>query len=98
MAQPWTLAQLARLCASSRSGFSRRFTQVVGLAPMTYLQRWRIALAKDELREGRRSVGEIARLVGFQSSSAFSTAFTRTVGCSPRRFVEQEAVPRLASR
>jgi AraC-like DNA-binding protein len=45
-----------------------------------------MALAKDELRSGKRSIGEIAFAIGFQSSSAFSTAFTRAVGCSPKRF------------
>jgi AraC-like DNA-binding protein len=45
-----------------------------------------MALAKDELSLGIRSVGEIAFAIGFQSSSAFSTAFTRAVGCSPKQF------------
>ncbi len=88
VARPWTTAGLARLCGSSRSAFSMRFTSVVGVAPMSYLQRWRIAIAKDELRRGLRSVAEIALLVGFQSGSAFSTAFTRAVGCSPSRFAQ----------
>lgn len=86
VARPWTTEKLARLCGSSRSAFAARFAKVMGIGPMEYLQQWRIAIAKDELRRGSRSVGEIALAVGFQSSSAFSTAFTRAVGCSPRRF------------
>jgi AraC-like DNA-binding protein len=86
MAHPWTAPDLARLCGCSRSAFSARFTKVVGVAPMSYLQQWRIAVAKDELRSGSRSVAEIGFLVGFQSGSAFSTAFTRAVGCSPTCF------------
>lgn len=88
VARPWTTEKLARLCGSSRSAFAARFARVVGVGPMEYLQQWRIAIAKDELRRGSRSIGEIALAVGFQSSSAFSTAFTRAVGCSPRRFAE----------
>ncbi len=88
VAQPWTVASLARLCHLSRSGFSYRFRTVMGIGPIEYLQQWRIALAKDELRHGTRTIGEIAQSVGFQSASAFSTAFTRAVGCSPRRFAE----------
>jgi AraC-like DNA-binding protein len=48
-----------------------------------------MALAKDALIRGAESVGEIAFAVGFQSTSAFTTAFTREVGCSPKRFVKR---------
>ncbi|WP_446741720.1 AraC family transcriptional regulator [Silvibacterium acidisoli] len=88
VARRWTTAKLARLCGMSRSAFAARFARIVGPGPVQYLQQWRIALAKDELRHGLRSVGEIALAVGFQSGSAFSTAFTRAVGCSPRQFAE----------
>ena len=88
VARPWTTAGLARLCGCSRSGFSQRFARVVGTAPMSYLRRWRLAIAKDELRRGRHSIAEIALLVGFRSGSAFSTAFTRAAGCSPRHYAE----------
>lgn len=86
VAYAWTVGMLAKQCAVSRSTFATRFRSVVGIGPIEYLQRWRMALAKDALRAGTRSVGEIALSVGFQSPSAFSTAFTRAVGCSPTRF------------
>ena len=82
----WTTHKLARLCGLSRSSLASRFARLVGLGPIEYLQKWRIAIAKDELRRGVSSIGEIALAVGFQSGSAFSTAFTRAVGCSPRQF------------
>jgi AraC-like DNA-binding protein len=86
VAYGWTVSRLARLCGVSRSTFATRFRKVVGTGPIEYLQQWRIALAKDDLRRRTRSIGEIALAIGFQSSSAFSTAFTRVVGCSPKRF------------
>jgi AraC-like DNA-binding protein len=86
VAYGWTVSGLARLCGVSRSTFAARFRAVVGTGPIEYLLQWRMALAKDELRRGTRSIGEIALAIGFQSSSAFSTAFTRSVGCSPKRF------------
>ncbi len=86
VARPWTTEKLARLCGASRSALAVRFVRVVGLGPIEYLQQWRIALAKEELRRGKRSVGEIALVIGFQSGSAFSTAFKHAVGCSPRQF------------
>jgi AraC-like DNA-binding protein len=82
----WTVSVLARLCGVSRSTLAARFREIVGMGPIEYLQHWRMALAKDELRGGTKSIGEIALAIGFQSSSAFSTAFTRAVGCSPKRF------------
>jgi AraC-like DNA-binding protein len=86
VAHAWTVSELAVLCGASRSTFATRFQKIVGMGPIEYLLHWRMALAKDELRSGTRSIGEIALSVGFQSTSAFSTAFTRAVGCSPKRF------------
>ena len=54
IARSWRAVQLARLCGCSCSAFDQRFTMVVGVPPMTHLQRWRIAVAKDELRGGQR--------------------------------------------
>ena len=82
----WTVFVLARLCGVSRSTLAARFREIVGMGPIEYLQHWRMALAKDELRRGTKSIGQIALAIGFQSSSAFSTAFTRAVGCPPKRF------------
>lgn len=82
----WTVAELAREAALSRSGFHERFQSAVGMAPMEYLKAWRLALAKDFLRKREASVGEIARQVGYRSASAFSVAFTRDVGVSPARY------------
>ena len=89
-AKPWTTSTLARLCGCSRSAFNLRFTSIFGLAPMRYLHRWRMAIAKDELRRGRRSVAEIAFLIGFQSGGAFTRAFTRSVGCPPSSFAGRD--------
>ncbi len=85
----WTTQKLARLCGVSRSSLASRFTRLVGSGPMEHLQRWRMAVAKHELRRGISSIGEIGLAVGFQSGSAFSTAFTRSVGCSPRQFQDK---------
>ncbi|WP_246650318.1 helix-turn-helix transcriptional regulator [Rhizobium laguerreae] len=82
----WTVAELAKLSGVSRSTFATRFRKVVGTGPIEYLLSWRIALAKQELLAGMKSVSEIAFEIGFQSSSAFSSAFTREVGAPPSHF------------
>jgi len=92
-AKNWTLADLARLCGVSRSGLTGRFRSVVGMAPIGYLQQWRMAVAKDALRRSHKSIGEIGLTIGFQSPSAFSTAFTRFTGISPTAFAELDSQP-----
>ena len=85
----WTVSQLAREAALSRSAFFERFRRAVGVAPMEYLLGWRMALAKDLLRR-RRSVAETAGRVGYSSASTFSVAFARHVGLPPMRYVREQ--------
>jgi AraC-like DNA-binding protein len=82
----WTVADLAGIAGMSRSGFAARFNEVVGCAPIEYLARWRIALAKQALLNGAKSLDRIADDIGYESASAFSTAFSKRLGCSPGRF------------
>lgn len=86
LARPWTVAQLAKSAALSRSAFFERFTRTVGLPPMEYLLAWRMAIAKDLLRRRDLGVGAVAERVGYGSASTFSTAFSRHVGQPPGRY------------
>lgn len=86
VARSWTMAQLAKTVALSRSAFFARFTRTVGLPPMEYLLAWRMAVAKDLLRRKDLGVAEVAERVGYGSASTFSTAFRRHVGQPPGRF------------
>ena len=83
---PWTMADLAREAALSRSTFFERFKRTVGVAPMAYLLAWRMALAKQLLRKNESGLAEIAERVGYRSASAFSVAFTRSAGQSPAHY------------
>jgi AraC-like DNA-binding protein len=87
----WTVAELAREAAMSRSTFFDRFHREVGVAPMKYLLDWRMAIAKDLLRGKGVSVGEVAQRVGYSSSSTFSVAFTRQVGSAPTAYARGQA-------
>jgi AraC-like DNA-binding protein len=86
IARSWTVAQLARTAALSRSAFFERFTRTVGLPPMEYLLAWRMAVAKDLLHRRELGVAEVAERVGYGSASTFSTAFSRHVGQPPGRY------------
>jgi AraC-like DNA-binding protein len=91
LGRSWTVAQLAKVAALSRSAFFERFTRTLGVAPMDYLIAWRMAVAKDLLRREQLALAEVAERVGYGSASAFSTAFTRHVGQPPSRYARSEA-------
>ncbi len=80
----WTVAALALEVGMSRSAFAARFAQLVGDGPIEYLTRWRMLLAGRSLSRGE-PIGAIARSLGYDSESAFSTAFKRVMGSPPRR-------------
>ncbi len=86
----WTVAELARIAGMSRSGFAARFNETLGCAPIEYLARWRMALAKDALMRGAKTLDRIADEVGYESASSFSTAFRKRLGCSPGRFARHD--------
>ncbi len=85
-AQPWTLQTLAERASMSRSTFALRFRETVGMAPIEYLTQWRMLLAGERLTHGSDSLASIAAGLGYESESAFSTAFKRVMGCTPRRY------------
>jgi len=86
LARSWTVPQLAKTAALSRSTFFERFTRHVGMPPMEYLLAWRMAVAKDLLRRQALGIEEVAERVGYASASTFSTAFSRYVGEPPGRY------------
>ncbi|MDN0197241.1 AraC family transcriptional regulator [Streptomyces sp. S.PNR 29] len=84
-AHPWTVASLAAKAGVSRAALARRFTDLVGEPPMSYLTGWRLALAADRLRDTDDTLEAIARQVGYGSAFALSTAFKRVYGVSPQK-------------
>ena len=85
----WTVEQLARTAALSRSAYFQRFTRAVGIPPMEYLLAWRMAVAKDILDRQDLVIEKVAERVGYSSASTFSTAFTRHVGRSPSGYARE---------
>jgi AraC-like DNA-binding protein len=88
-ARAWTVEHLARAAGMSRTAFALRFKAKVGQTPMEYLTRWRMLLADDRLRHSREPVSALALSLGYTSESAFSTAFKRVMGASPRRHTQR---------
>ncbi len=82
-ARAWTLPELAREVAASRSVLAERFTSFVGHPPMLYLTRWRIQLAASRLAAGAAPMSAVASEVGYESEAAFCRAFKKVTGVTP---------------
>lgn len=80
---PWTLASLAAKAGVSRAALARRFNEIVGEPPMSFLTQWRLALAADLICDPDQTVGTVADRVGYSSPYALSSAFKRVRGVSP---------------
>jgi len=85
-ARSWPLSELADAAAMSRSAFAKHFKETTGFSPGDYAIRWRMRLAMKRLRSGSESASVIGASLGYLSDSAFSTAFKKVVGESPRAY------------
>lgn len=79
----WNLEDLSAEVGMSRTSFTGEFKRLVGNSPMEYLTEWRMSLAYGDLQNTKSSILQIALDYGYQSESAFSRAFKRTIGQSP---------------
>ncbi|MCU7830278.1 MAG: AraC family transcriptional regulator [Candidatus Thiodiazotropha sp. (ex Myrtea sp. 'scaly one' KF741663)] len=87
----WSVASLAKEVGMSRSGFSARFTDLVGDSVMRYLTQWRMQLARAKLLENAEPISLLADRMGYQSEAAFCRAFKRVLGVSPGSIRSQSA-------
>ena len=87
----WTVEQLASAAGTSRSVLAERFKTVLGQPPMQYLAGWRLQLATHLLRDGSRSIAEVAGEVGYESEAAFNRAFKRHLGMPPGAWRQSNA-------
>ena len=88
-AHPWTVAELAEHALLSRSAFARRFHELLGVAPLTYLNDWRMALARERLRDTDARLAAISQSLGYSSEFSFAAAFKRHHGIAPGRWRAQ---------
>ncbi len=91
---PWTVADLAAGAGASRAALARRFNELVGEPPMSFLTGWRMALAADLLVDSDATVGAVAHQVGYASPFTFSAAFKRAYGVSPKAYRNAANRPR----
>ena len=77
---------MARSCSMSESYFRKVFAQLTGVAPLEYVNRYRIHRAVNLLHLTRESVQNIAGRCGFSSIAAFNRNFKRYAGSSPSQW------------
>ena len=87
----WRVEILAREIGMSRSGFSARFTALVGEPVLQYLTGLRMRYAHRELRQTSDTLARIAERVGYRSEPAFNRAFKRVMGMPPGAVRKQSA-------
>ncbi|MFG2720793.1 AraC family transcriptional regulator [Streptomyces sp. NPDC048416] len=85
-ARRWSNDSLAAQVGVSRATLARRFTALVGRAPMTYLTWWRLTRAAALLRTTPDALDSIAQRVGYSTPYALSHAFSRQYGTTPGRY------------
>lgn len=81
---PPSLLALARQVGLNDCTLKREFKQVFGTTVFGYLHQYRMEQARSLLQEQRWSVTEVAHKVGYKNLCAFSTAFRKTFGVSPK--------------
>ena len=87
--KPWTVESLAAEASLSRAAFARRFTAALGVAPLTYLTGWRMALAREQLRDSDDQIAAVASALGYASEFSFAAAFKRHHGLAPGKWRTQ---------
>ena len=90
-AHPWTVEELGREVALSRSALAARFAQVLGQSPMSYLSTWRMYLAAHMLGTSGQTIAAITEQIGYDSETSFYRAFKRAFGMPPASFRQERA-------
>ena len=94
LAEPISLATLARLARLSPYYFCRAFKRSLGLPPHRYHSNRRIERAKLLLAQPAPSVTDIGLIVGYSETSSFTTAFHKATGITPTAYRRTLAAPR----
>ena len=83
-----SVGELAQAVGMSQYYFSKLFKMSTGTTPHQYVMRQRVERAQSLLREGRNALANVAREVGFETQSHFTSVFRHLVGVTPKRYRE----------
>lgn len=82
----WSVQNLSKASALSRTALVERFEAVLGTSPMRYVRDWRLYLASAALSTTAKPIATIAYDAGYGTEAAFSRAFSRAYGMPPARW------------
>ena len=85
--------ELARLACLSRAQFFRAFRAELGLSPVAFILRERVARACRLLLGGNRYLTDVAYRCGFSSLSYFTRTFKTLMGVSPGLWLKGAGAP-----
>ncbi|TVR70811.1 MAG: AraC family transcriptional regulator [Spirochaetaceae bacterium] len=86
-AYPWTLEEMAATAGLGRSRFSYYCRLASGLTPVAFLNRCRVAAARELLSaDPARSITDVSETCGFESSQYFARVFRKLTGCTAREY------------
>lgn len=97
LAEPLTVSILAEQVSLSPSAFSRSFREVTGQSPYQFVKAMRLDRARELLIEGRLSVEDLSRAVGYTSTSHFIKGFRSRFGTTPREYADANSLSRELS-
>jgi len=85
-----TIAEIADTCCGlSESHFRKKFTQIMQISPLDYINQLRIRIACQLIYNNEKPISEIASEVGFTTISSFNRNFLSLMGCSPSEWRKQ---------
>lgn len=85
----WRLDELAKVSGMSRTAFTTKFRKLSGYSVIEYIRVWRFGLAIERMVMSKEKISQIAFDLGYQSESAFSSAFKKSMGESPKNYMDK---------
>ncbi|EKS6740447.1 helix-turn-helix transcriptional regulator [Enterobacter ludwigii] len=85
--EKWNIDTLANIAGMSRTAFTIKFRKLLGYSVNEYIRRWRFSLAIERMANDKEKISQIAYDLGYGSESAFSSAFKKCMGQSPKNYL-----------
>jgi len=86
---PWTLDDMVRKAAISKSHLVSLFRKQFGIPPMEAVIKHRMRKAITRMLGGSLKIESVSHAVGYESVASFTRLFTKHVGMSPSRYRKQ---------
>jgi transcriptional regulator GlxA family with amidase domain len=89
--------QLAEKFGVSRRTLIRRFKAATGDTPLSYLQRFRVEIAKSLLEKKQHTFDEISYQIGYEDSTSFRKVFIQLTGLRPKEYQKKFTIEYISN-